>query len=516
MADIDALDLTQLTSLDGSEQFVMFNTTEGKRATVHTVKDYIESQLTFPNAHGTGLYGAKWDRLTNLLTRTRDAVGITTTTTNFCHKGTINANYDNPFDSIYPWSEMKVVNIDLTKYRNGYSLTDCIVAVYGDPDFTYFGSENLFVGRYRPEYWYRSEEDSNGAIEFLVSQNERVGFMKSEECVDGISFCVDVGSSKVSAGAGIPLTNITVATIHSRANSSGFTLQDIYSYDSALILYLVEYANMNSQSAIGSGCSDLYRQNASDLITNVSVGTDSTTFKITGLPSTHMYVGEQLSFGASSGATTYKGIVTGFTLDGTTYTVTLDRALALSEGMYLSVHGMASCEFPYIGNSLGSASGYLGTDTKANAYYRGCVMWGNRYAYILGIYRQTGTNHIWLCPTTLDPDDALDTSVHTDSGKALPTLSAAAWQTVGGNAKRIGGLAAFMITDTSSGTSATPVGDQQYVPLASAGNTILLRGGNSSNGWYVGAFCGYWLSGSGGSTWCYASSPHSSHNVSGQ
>lgn len=43
MADINAEDLTQetLSSLDGSEQFVMFDNVEGKRTTLQTVKMYV-------------------------------------------------------------------------------------------------------------------------------------------------------------------------------------------------------------------------------------------------------------------------------------------------------------------------------------------------------------------------------------------------------------------------------------------------------------------------------------------
>lgn len=48
MADINATDLTQetLSSLDGAEQFIMFDTAEGKRATVQTVGEYVLSKLT--------------------------------------------------------------------------------------------------------------------------------------------------------------------------------------------------------------------------------------------------------------------------------------------------------------------------------------------------------------------------------------------------------------------------------------------------------------------------------------
>lgn len=464
----------------------------------------------------TNVYGAKWDRLSNRMTRTRNAALITTDTTNFCHKGSINENLDNPFDNIYPWSDMVVCNVDLNAYRDRTgeeSLTSFITAVYGDVDFTYEGTKDLFVGRYRPEFWYRSEEDSEGNIEFLVSQSQRLGYDHAEEAIDGISFAVDAGldeSNKhvLTCGTGVPLSNVSGINLHAFANNNGFTLQDINAVDQQMILFLVEYANMNVQNAIGNGCSSCYRQNAADVITNVSVGTDSTSFDIddSALSST-VFVGSQADFGTSVGATTLKGTVTEFTVEGSVYHITVKPALALTDGMYMSIHGFDACEFPLIGSSVGNGSGYIGADTKANAWYRGCVMYANRYQYTLGIYRQQNTNHLWICDD-VNPDDydALNTQDHTDTGTALPDV-AASWQIVGGNAQRISGLSAFLATGTSSGSSVSPVGDEQYVPAITAGNTVLWLGCFASDSWYCGLFGCSWGSSAAPSYWYSAARP---------
>lgn len=467
----------------------------------------IESKL-----EGKLVFGAKWDRLTNLMTRTRDAAAITTDTTNFCHHGTINQNLDNPFDSLYPWSEMVVCNVDLVAYRNrtgNESLKQFITAVYGDADFTYEGTADLFVGAYRPEFWYRSEEDSQSTVEYLISQSEKVGYKHAEEAIDGISFAVNAGSNKLTCGTGIPYTWIAGSTLHTYANNSGFTLQDIDAVDAQTMLYLVEYANWNVQSALGDGCSNCYKESATDVINNVVVGADSTSFEVTDATlSGVMYKGAEVEFGASVGGHTYTGIITDFTLDGSTYTVTVKPALALTAGLDMSVHGFDACEFPIIGTSVGNGSGYIGTNGKANAWYRGRVMYANRYQYILGMYREANTNHLWICPDGVDPDDynALDTSVHQDTGVALPNVTAA-WQTVGGNAQRIPGLAAFMATGVSSGSSTSPVGDQQYVPAITAGNTILWLGCNAGLGWPCGLLGCFWAHAAGSSGWNFAARP---------
>lgn len=478
----------------------------------------LKSELDDYINNNSRVFGVKWDRLTNTMTRTRDASSITTDTTNFKHSGSLNANYDNPFDSIYPWSEMIVCNVDLTAYRartGNEPLKSFITAVYGDADFTYTGTKDLFVGRYRPEFWYRSSEDSNGNVEFLVSQSERVGFKHSAEAIDGVSFAIDAGTNSssqhvITCGEGVPYSNVSGTNLHACAKNNGFTLQDIEAVDAQMCLFFVEYADTNSQNALGSGCDSCYRENATDAISNVSVGTNTTTFDVTDSAlATLIYKGTQVDFGANAGATTYKGVVTDFSVSGTTYTITVKPALALTNGLIMSVHGFDACEFPVIGTSLGSASGYIGTAGKANAWYRGCVMYANRYQYILGIYRQTGTNHLWICGDGVDPDDydALNTTVHADTGTALPDLEAAAWQTVGGNAQRIAGLACFMATGTSSGTSSSPVGDHQYVPLKSAGNTVLWLGCGANNEWYCGVLGCLWYRDAGYSPWNYAARP---------
>ena len=136
-------------------------------------------------------------------------------------------------------------------------------------------------------------------------------------------------------------------------------------------------------------------------------------------------------------------------------------------------------------------------------------MYANRYQYTLGIYRETGTNHLLICGDGVDPDDydALNTSVHTDTGAALPDLQTAGWQTVGGNAQRVAGLAAFLAAGVSSGSSSSPVGDQQYVPLKSAGNTVLWLGCSAGSGWRCGVLGCHWAHDAGNSDWACAARP---------
>lgn len=447
-------------------------------------------------------YGVKWNGVDNVCTeRLFDASGITLDTTNFCNHGTVNENYNNPFDDIYPWSEMKQCNVDLTKHRSGnYSLKECITAWYGDSNFVTEGTNEIFVGRYRPEFWHTRYADEDGNIYWVVAESEINGYVHAKEAIDGIGFAVDDGNNGVTCGDGQPMTNIAVNQIQARARTSGIELQNIYSLDAQIVLYLVEYGNMNAQRALGDGVSNLYRQNANDIISAVS----GNTITIPRGGEAMFVKGATMDVGASSGAVILanRREVQSYVTNGDNLIITLDKPLdASAVGLYVSIHGSTNADL------ISNRSGYIGTDSKANVNYRGAILYANRYSYILGIYRQSGTNHIWLC----DEDEcvnynALNTSVHHDSGRALPTLASASWLTVG-KLNFMQGVSAFAPIREAGGNSVSPVGDQQYVPLPTAGNTILLFGGPADSGWVCGAFCGGWSLSSGSSYWGCSACP---------
>lgn len=446
-------------------------------------------------------YGVVWNGVDNVCTaRLFDASGITLDTTNFCDHGVRNSNYNNPFDDIYPWSEMKQCNVDLTKYRSGnYTLKECITAWYGDPNFVTEGTDTVFVGRYRPEFWHTRYADDDGNIYWVVAESEINGYTHAKEAIDGIGFAVDDGNGGVTCGDGQPMTNIAVKQIQAKAIDSGMELQNIYSLDAQIVLYLVEYGNLNIQIALGNGCSNLYRQNANDIISAVSGNT--ITIPTGGQA---MFVkGATIDVGASSEAVVLadRREVQDCIVSGSNLVVTLDRPLDASAiGKYVSIHGSTNADL------ISDHSGYIGTNSKANVNYRGAILYANRYNYILGIYRQTGTNHIWLC----DEDEcikytALDTNVHHDTRRALPTLSSESWLTVG-KLNFMQGVSAFAPVREAGGNSVAPVGDEQHVPTPSLNNTILIFGGDSRNVWRCGVFCGAWSS-SGGSRWYYSACP---------
>lgn len=117
MADIRAEDLTQETksTLDGSEQFIMFDSTEGKRGTVSDVGDYI---LQNGDASGQG------DTVAEMIAEvpTGDEVSYTQTQTSGDELGTITINgtgkkiygksYANKQDRLVSGTNIKTINGD--------------------------------------------------------------------------------------------------------------------------------------------------------------------------------------------------------------------------------------------------------------------------------------------------------------------------------------------------------------------------------------------------------------------
>ena len=64
---------------------------------------------------------------------------------------------------------------------------------------------------------------------------------------------------------GIPAVRTPFSTLHTYAKNYGATLDSIYSIDADTLLLIVEYATMNSQSAIGNGVSNLYRRSSDQI-----------------------------------------------------------------------------------------------------------------------------------------------------------------------------------------------------------------------------------------------------------
>lgn len=498
---------SQISSIAAS---VATNTTNitsltGRVSTAETDLANLKSSLEAAvNGHH---YGVRWDKASAQMTRTGLAADITTTTTNFKHSGSVNANYNNPFDSIYPWSGRKLCNISLNAYRvlqSGDSITDCVVAWEGDPDFSYEHEDGVWV--YTPEFWGTSY-DEGGYRYFDVCDKPITGYVhypahitarnlgvKETRTIDGASKAI------VLPKLGMPCVREEMSTIHTYAKNGGMTLDSIYSLDASILLMLVEFANYNSQSAIGQGTVSLYYENDAGLIQEAA--TSSTVIKVLASQAQALAIpGAIIDIGTSKGGNqvgTYH--VVSASTSGTITSITLNEAVTVTTEHFYAIHGRIIVS----DESIGSMSGYIGTDGKCDAYYRGESLWGNMWKYVLGAYKNTD-EHVYLAATDADADnyDAINTSVHLDTGVVLSTKQN--YIKTLGFPEQSGRLAAPCFCTEVGGSSSAPVGDYFYTNVGNA--RVLFVGGLAGSGAPAGLFCWRWSSPAVTSAWSSAGRP---------
>lgn len=459
------------------------------------IMQYIENS---PNAHYV-----YWDTVNAACTRGGVSAGVTTTTTNFGHFGSVNAAYNNPFDQFAPWSGRKLCNVDIPAYRAVYAaggnLLDCVVAWEGDPDFKLDGS-NGFVGVYTPEFWGINKVLPDGKWLLGVSPTPVPGWVHFEQTIGGRWFGV-ADSTGITSKPGLAVVNETMAAIHTRATAYDMTLDDIYTWSADSLLLCVEYATLNTQTAIGNGADAVYVQGIRPYINETGV----TRVVMTDAQAANFRAGVMIDIGTTDGAyNTARRIVTSveeYPSDTAYAIVNFDgAAVDITTALYVSAHGVANSEDA----DILSTSGYIGTNTKVNAYYRGRVAHANYWRYCLGAYRRTGDGGVWIAHDRDEAaaHDALNTSVHQDTGKVLPTTS-----------NYISALHLLPdaplvpVASATLGNSANPVGDYCYVPPLASANTVLRVGGGAADGVLSGRFYGNWYNASSGSSWIVSGLP---------
>lgn len=170
--------------------------------------------------------------------RIRDAVGLVAN----AQVGT--TAVQNDFDNIYPWSDIISYNYDVTAKQ--------VTAYYGDPTFKFDGTNGEVLTKIPEFYWRRYRDNSYEYI--LISKHKLAGFVKSEEFSVG-RYTMSGDSSRVYSRSGYaPLVSKTITDFRTYARNlgAGFGQMD-WHYFILQMLYLVEYADYNSQAKIGLG-----------------------------------------------------------------------------------------------------------------------------------------------------------------------------------------------------------------------------------------------------------------------
>ena len=171
-----------------------------------------------------------------------------------------NTNPRNDFDNIYPWSDIKSYNYDAT--------TKEVTAWIGDSNFKFDGT-NGEVLTYIPGFYYKREVVDGIEYQYISKYNKD-GYSYSEPFSVG-RYEISGGKNSYSAGYSSSTGNpndfkarsisgvyasaeSTIETFRASAQKLGneFSLMD-YHWFIIQQLYLVEYANYDSQTVLGEG-----------------------------------------------------------------------------------------------------------------------------------------------------------------------------------------------------------------------------------------------------------------------
>lgn len=124
---------------------------------------------------------------------------------------------------------------------------------YGDADFSFTNPVGYIV-TYFPEFWYKRWQE--GGYEYIqISNVEQSGFNHSEAFYIG-RYTATGSSSAVTCKSGLAnFVNVSITDLRTYAKKigSGWGLYDVSRFSLLQILYLVEYADYNSQDKLGYG-----------------------------------------------------------------------------------------------------------------------------------------------------------------------------------------------------------------------------------------------------------------------
>ena len=205
--------------------------TLGDETTTATVEvsEYRDYPLELAYVH---IYGASWDGTsTTKWSRTDEAVEFTDPVPYVAGA----SSYGSPFDSLQPWAGM------VKSERTGGTM----VAI--------------------PKFWYKLTQNGSG-MTIQIADRAVKGYSVSPAHMDrgdghGERDVVYIGryhcNSSYKSGTGSPKTNMTRSSARANIHNLGSTIwqSDFAMRFTIWLLYIVEFADWNSQAKIGYGCS---------------------------------------------------------------------------------------------------------------------------------------------------------------------------------------------------------------------------------------------------------------------
>lgn len=278
----------------------------------------------------------------------------------------------NDFDSLAPWSEIKSCNYDLT--------TKKINAWFGDANFKFDGTNGDVFTHVPKTYWKIYQEDDYDYV--LLADYPKAGFMEVDGFFAGRYNGAVVDDVLHTYSGLVPTTNKTIGAFRTLANALGDNFSQLdWRYFILQMLYLVEYANYNSQTMLGNGV--MNRKYLKTLIA------ESNTNRVVIGSASGYYVGQIIRIGTSDGGTQIAdarkitaiepyddGTITGseITFDGAAVNIAVDNFVCTMAQI------TGQCD------ALGMKSGCLNNDGYHSMIYRGIEnIFANIWQWVDGI-----------------------------------------------------------------------------------------------------------------------------------
>lgn len=148
-----------------------------------------------------------------------------------------------PFDSYAPWKDMEEYNI----------INNAVSHKRGESGFSRTSYDTMV---YIPEFWFKIVESGNYRY-FYIANKAKDGFTKHPGSGKYVGRYNTVSGNASKSGAA-PLVNQTRSQFRSGAKGKGskWSLHDFAAWNAVWLLYLVEFADWNSQAQIGRGYVD--------------------------------------------------------------------------------------------------------------------------------------------------------------------------------------------------------------------------------------------------------------------
>ncbi len=286
----------------------------------------------------------------------------------------------NDFDNVYPWSDIISYNYNTN--------TKKVTAYYGDTKFKFDGSNGEVLTKIPTFYYKRWQE--NGIEYQSISKYPLPGYSKSEEFSVG-RYTSSYDTKLHSKSGAFPKVQQNITWFRTESNKLGSEFGQMdYHYLLIQMLYLVEYADYNSQSKLGEGITK-YRTDDNDKALIAENSTNRIVIETS--RANNFAVGQIINIGKTSSWGTDVAVSRAITkkesysANGVTGTAIYFNGAAVNIAVDYRI-GTASNGLTASGgaNSLGMKSGTLNNDGKHSMIYRGMEdIFGHIWQFVDGI-----------------------------------------------------------------------------------------------------------------------------------